>query len=144
MAAVRQKKDEHREAPPSVHQVLPGRGAHWLLRTPPENDSVPLGRGDLLRRDRLPVARGLSRNGRFHVWDKLQHFGAYQALSFLPVVGFRDRHKALVAGLSMFFLGGLLELGQHFSPGRAVELGDVLANGAGVTCGALLAFRFAH
>jgi VanZ family protein len=27
---------------------------------------------------------------------------------------------------------------EHFSPGRAVELGDVLANGVGVSCGALL------
>jgi VanZ family protein len=27
---------------------------------------------------------------------------------------------------------------QHFFPGRAVELGDVLANDAGVSCGALL------
>jgi VanZ family protein len=31
-----------------------------------------------------------------------------------------------------------MEAGQHFSPGRAVELGDVVANGAGVSCGALL------
>ena len=31
-----------------------------------------------------------------------------------------------------------LEAGQHFSPGRAVDLGDVVANGAGVSCGALL------
>jgi VanZ family protein len=38
----------------------------------------------------------------------------------------------------MFVLGTLLELGQHFSPGRAVELGDVIANGAGVGCGTLL------
>jgi VanZ family protein len=34
-------------------------------------------------------------------------------------------------------LGILTEAGQHFSPGRAVELGDVLANGAG-SCGTLL------
>jgi VanZ family protein len=38
----------------------------------------------------------------------------------------------------MFVLGVLLEGGQHFSPDRAVELGDVIANGAGVSCGALL------
>ena len=76
--------------------------------------------------------------GRLHVWDKLQHFGAYLALSFLPVIGFRDRRRGLMAGLSMFLLGILMEAGQHFSPGRAVELGDVLANGAGVSCGALL------
>src|ERR1035441_7498208 len=74
--------------------------------------------------------------GRLHIWDKLQHFGAYLVLSSLPVIGFRDRRRGIVAGLSMFVLGVLLEGGQHFSPGRAVELGDVLANG--VSCGALL------
>jgi VanZ family protein len=76
--------------------------------------------------------------GRLHINDKVQHFCAYLVLSSLPVIGFRDRRKGLIAGLSMFVLGILLEGGQHFSPGRAVELGDVLANGAGVGCGALL------
>src|ERR1035441_8312655 len=76
--------------------------------------------------------------GRLHIWDKLQHFGAYLALSFLPVIGFRDRRRGLIAGLSMFLLGILMEAGQHFSPGRSPELGDVIANGAGVSCGALL------
>ena len=76
--------------------------------------------------------------GSLQIWDKLEHFGAYLALSFLPVIGFRDRRRGLMAGLSMFLLGILMETGQHFSPGRAVELGDVLANGAGVSCGALL------
>src|ERR1035437_7974874 len=63
---------------------------------------------------------------------------AYLALSLLPVIGFRDRRRGLRAGLSMFLLGILMEAGQQFSPGRAVELGDVIANGAGVSCGALL------
>jgi VanZ family protein len=76
--------------------------------------------------------------GRLQIWDKLQHFGAYLALSFLPVIGFRDRRRGIVAGLSMFVLGVLMEAGQHFSPGRAVEFGDVIANGAGVSCGTLL------
>ena len=76
--------------------------------------------------------------GRLHIWDKLQHFGAYLALSFLPVIGFRDKRRGIVMGLSMFILGALLEAGQHFSPGRSVELGDVIANGAGVSCGTLL------
>jgi hypothetical protein len=76
--------------------------------------------------------------GRLHINDKVQHFCAYLALSFLPVIGFRDRRRGIVAGLSMFILGILLEAGQHFSPGRSVELGDALANGAGVSCGALL------
>ena len=76
--------------------------------------------------------------GRLQINDKVMHFCAYLALSFLPVVGFRDRRRGLTAGLSMFLLGVLMEAGQHFSPGRSVELGDVIANGAGVSCGALL------
>jgi VanZ family protein len=77
--------------------------------------------------------------GRLHISDKVLHFCAYLVLSLLPVVGFRDRRRGLIAGLSMFVLGLLLEDGQHFSPGRAVELGDVIANGAGVSRGVLLA-----
>jgi len=76
--------------------------------------------------------------GRLHLNDKVMHFCAYLALSLLPVAGFRDRRRGLMAGLSMFLLGVLMEAGQHFSPGRAVELGDVVANGVGVSCGALL------
>ena len=76
--------------------------------------------------------------GRLHISDKVLHFCAYVALSLLPVIGFRDRRRGIVAGVSMFVLGLLLEGGQHFSPGRAVELGDVVANGVGVSCGTLL------
>ena len=76
--------------------------------------------------------------GRLHVSDKVLHFAAYLALSLLPVIGFRDRRRGVVAGLSMFLLGLVLEGAQHFAPGRAVEVGDVLANGAGVSCGTLL------
>jgi VanZ family protein len=39
----------------------------------------------------------------------------------------------------MFVLGLLLESGQHLSPGRSVDLGDVIANGAGVVSGVLKA-----
>jgi VanZ family protein len=84
-----------------------------------------------------PVMVGI---GRLHVSDKLLHFGAYLALSALPVLGIRDRRTGTLAGLSMFLLGLLLEAAQHYSPGRAVEFGDVIANGAGVSCGVLFAF----
>jgi VanZ family protein len=80
--------------------------------------------------------------GVLHIYNKLQHFNAYLVLSFLPVIAFRDRLRGIVAGLSMFVLGVLLEAGQHFSPGRAVELGDVFANDAGVSCGALSGLPF--
>src|ERR1035437_8378051 len=82
-----------------------------------------------------PVMVGI---GRLHVNDKVIRFGAYLALSLLPVIGFRDRRRGLMAGLSMWILGILMEAGQQFSPGRAVELGDVVANGAGVSWGGLL------
>jgi hypothetical protein len=86
----------------------------------------------------LPAASALMvAIGRLHINDKVQHFCAYLALASLPVIGFRDRRRGIVTGLSMFVLGALLEGGQHFSPGRAVELGDVIASGAGVSCGAL-------
>jgi hypothetical protein len=49
--------------------------------------------------------------GRLHINDKVMHFGAYLALSLLPVIGFRDRRRGIVAGLSMFVLGILLEGG---------------------------------
>ena len=88
----------------------------------------------------LPAASPLMVDiGRLRINDKVMHFGAYLVLSLLPVIGFRDRRRGIVAGLSMFVLGLLLEDGQHFSPGRAVEFGDVIANGAGVSCGVLLA-----
>jgi VanZ family protein len=38
----------------------------------------------------------------------------------------------------MFVLGILMEAAQQSAPGRAVEFGDMIANGAGVGCGALL------
>ena len=94
----------------------------------------PLGRVDMLCHRWRVVARRIS--------HKLMHFGAYLALSLLPVIGFRDRRSGIVAGLSTFVLGVLLEAAQHFSPGRSVEFGDVLANGAGVSCGALLGLPF--
>src|SRR5438270_10684226 len=63
--------------------------------------------------------------GRLHINDKVMHLCAYLAPSLLPVIGFRDRRRGLMAGISMFLLGILMEAGQHFSPGRGVELGDV-------------------
>jgi hypothetical protein len=77
--------------------------------------------------------------GRLHIHDKVQHFCAYLALAMLPVVGFVSWRRGILVGLSMFLVGVLLEGGQHFSPGRAVELGDVVANALGVACGVLVA-----
>ncbi len=77
--------------------------------------------------------------GRLPITDKQIHFGAYLALSVLPAVGLRDRRKGILAGLSMFILSVLLEGAQSFAPGRSVEMGDVIANAAGVGFGIALA-----
>lgn len=77
---------------------------------------------------------------RLQVNDKTLHFAAYAALAFLPVVGFRNGRKGIVAGLSMLLFGVLLEAGQHFSIGRGVETADVIANSACVACGMVFAF----
>ena len=76
--------------------------------------------------------------GRLHVSDKLEHCAAYLSLSVLAVSGFDTRRKGIVVGLSMFVLGVLLEGAQHFTPGRAVEAHDVVANGLGVSLGVAL------
>jgi len=54
--------------------------------------------------------------GRVHINDKVMHFCAYLALSFLPVIGFQDRRRGIVAGLSMFVLGVLMEAGRISPP----------------------------
>jgi VanZ family protein len=75
--------------------------------------------------------------GRLRINDKVLHFCACVALSFLSVIGFQDRRHGLRAGFSMFLLGVLMEAGS-ISPLAAPSNSDVIANGAGVTCGALL------
>jgi VanZ family protein len=64
--------------------------------------------------------------------DKLLRFCAYVAMSALPVIGFRDRRRGMIAGLSIFVLGVVMEAGQQFLPGRAAEFGDVIADGGSV------------
>jgi VanZ family protein len=128
------------------------------MKTPAQNDyAAPAGRtwrtlllslwgvliGCVVIGSLLPAASPVMVDiGRLDINDKVMHFGAYLGLSILPVIGFRNRRRGLAAGLSMFLLGVLMEAGQHFSPGRAVELGDIVANGAGVSCGALLGLPF--
>jgi VanZ family protein len=90
--------------------------------------------GSLLPADSV-VMRAVS---QLPVSDKALHFAAYLALAALPVMGFRERRCGLTVGLAMFGLGLVLEGLQHFVAGRAVELRDIVANGVGVGCGALL------
>jgi len=63
---------------------------------------------------RLPAASPVMVDiGRLHINDKIQHFCAYLALSLLPVIGFPDRRRGIVMGLSMFVLGIFLDMAAH-------------------------------
>lgn len=73
-----------------------------------------------------------------HINDKVLHFSAYLLLSVLPAISFSNRRRGIAAAVLMALLGILLEGGQHFSPGRDVSLGDVLANNIGVICGLII------
>lgn len=71
-------------------------------------------------------------------WDKLQHAGAYALLTLLLgraiVPAVRSRRRGWRgAALVAFLYGGLVELAQGLcTASRTAEVGDLLANGAGV------------
>ncbi len=77
-----------------------------------------------------------------HIQDKILHFVVYVFLAIFPVLGMRRKFEALVAASSMMLLGLLLEITQHFVPGRSPEIADEVANMLGVLCGMALAFPF--
>jgi VanZ family protein len=70
-----------------------------------------------------------------HINDKVQHVIAYLSLAFLPALHEPRRRLAYIA-IGLVALGVLLEFGQLWSPGRSFEIGDMLADAAGVIAGA--------
>lgn len=73
-----------------------------------------------------------------HIADKLQHFTAYAVLAFLPAL--HERRPAFVAiALGIIAMGVCLEFGQRLPEGRSFEVGDMIANTAGVMTGLILA-----
>jgi len=69
-----------------------------------------------------------------HINDKVEHVVAYLSLAFLPALHERRRRLAYIAP-GLVALGVLLEFGQLWSPGRTFEIGDMLADAAGVIAG---------
>ena len=78
------------------------------------------------------------------VSDKLLHFLAYVALALVFTAAFSRRHwLAIALGLAAF--GGLIELLQHWLPGRrAGEWLDMAANLGGIVVGLALALAVPH
>jgi VanZ family protein len=86
--------------------------------------------GSLLPGDSTPIQM----LDHLKVSDKIQHFGAYAILVFLPAV--HERRKFVVrAALFAVALGIGLEFGQLDSPGRDFEIGDMVADALGVCFG---------
>lgn len=75
--------------------------------------------------------------GRSLPADKLLHFAGYLFAAALPAMALVRRRSLLVAILGLILLGAALEFAQRFSPGRAMESGDLAANLTGILCGLL-------
>ena len=77
----------------------------------------------------------------FNFWsaDKVYHLLCYAWLGALPLVAFAKGETARNAAYCMVPLGGLIEWGQSFVPGRASSMLDAVANAVGVFLGMWLA-----
>ncbi|QSI34496.1 VanZ family protein [Variovorax sp. RKNM96] len=72
-------------------------------------------------------------------WDKTNHLLAFATLAFLGHRAYPGRTAAVLWGLLAY--GGLIEVLQAFTPDRSAECADLLADGAGVLFGEMLARR---
>ena len=73
--------------------------------------------------------------------DKVGHFIAYMILTFnAGLIFFKKKKKFLFAILFCITYGFLIEILQHFVPGRFMSLEDFIANTVGVIVGILLTY----
>ena len=71
---------------------------------------------------------------RLHVSDKIEHLAAYAVLALLPALHER-RGFIVAAAIGAIALGIGLEYGQLYSGWRNFEVGDMVADAAGVAFG---------
>lgn len=73
--------------------------------------------------------------------DKISHFIAYGTLMFnAGLLTYANRKKFTIAIILCFAYGVLIEVGQHYVPGRFMSSFDVIANASGVVLGSLMTF----
>lgn len=73
--------------------------------------------------------------------DKISHFIAYGTLmSTAGLLAFPSRKNVLWTIILCALYGILIEIGQHFVPGRDMSIYDVFANVTGVLLGTLVSF----
>lgn len=81
----------------------------------------------------MPPSSGLPTTG----WDKSNHMLGFGTLGFLGIHGWPNRAVVVLATLLAY--GGLIEILQSFTPYRSAEWADLLADGAGLAVGWLVA-----
>ncbi|MGH6609590.1 MAG: VanZ family protein [Burkholderiaceae bacterium] len=74
-------------------------------------------------------------------WDKLNHALAFTALGFSAYLGYPSARDTRVVRLCLLLIafGALIEVLQHYVPGRSSEWGDLLADSIGAVGGAVAA-----
>lgn len=90
--------------------------------------------GSLIPGDMVPAVIGAH--------DKWAHTGGYSLLGFLPFAGARNWKLGILLSLAAIPMGGALELGQHFVPGRTPDWYDAAANSVGVMIGMAVAWIY--
>ncbi|MBL1279989.1 MAG: VanZ family protein [Fluviicola sp.] len=71
--------------------------------------------------------------------DKISHFIAYSVLMLnVGLLTYSSRKKFIFGILLSILFGVMIEVAQHFVPGRFMSFYDVLANAAGVGIGVVL------
>jgi VanZ family protein len=93
--------------------------------------------GSLLPGSSLPM-RALS---QLDLNDKFEHAVAYAVLAWIPAVHER-RKVVVVAAISAVAMGVGLEYLQLYSGWRDFEVGDIIADAGGVSCGIAAALPF--
>lgn len=72
--------------------------------------------------------------------DKISHFIAYSCLMWnIGLIQLPSKKKLRIGIIAALSLGCLVEVIQHFVPGRFMSFGDVIANSIGVAIGCLIA-----
>jgi VanZ family protein len=87
----------------------------------------------------LSIYPSLEIPGDFIDADKIVHFLAYLWLAALPFFAFQIPKTALTGAVSMVPLSFVLEIVQHYVPGRCFSVADLVANCLGVMVGIWLA-----
>lgn len=73
-------------------------------------------------------------------WDKVNHGLAFTALGFSAYLGYPSSRGTRIRWLCFLVaFGALIEVLQHYVPGRSSEWGDLLADSIGVVGGAVVA-----